>query len=183
MLHAGFIVHHDIGIMALQLLYLGLHDSVHEAVASLPLGTAHHHQIVIVLLRQRIRQTALQIGGFGDARRNLILRIDTGPLDLLPELSQRHSRFHSQHFVEIRVRIRVHGQHRLLSAFAEILNQQAAQRRLSHSAFSCYCNNVSHNNLLYTSSVYEQCVDFSFKFIIIELYSISIIRFRKLYGS
>ena len=183
MLHTCLIVHHDIRVMALQLLNLRLYDPIYKAVASLPLRSAHHHQIIVVFFRQGVGEPAFQIGCFGNTGGYFVSWIDTGPFNFFPELSQRHSCFHSQHLVKICVCVRIYGQYRFFPGFAEILDQQAAQRGLSHAAFSRYCDNMSHNVLLYILYVYKHSVDYFVKSIIIKLYRVSIVRFRKLYDS
>ena len=122
MFHARLIVHHNIGVMVLQFLHLGLDDAVDKAVASLALGPSHDHKVIVVLLGKGVPQAALQIGGFGDSRRNLIFGIHSGPLDLLPEFTQGYSHFHPQHLVEVGVGVSVHRQHRLLPGVAQILD-------------------------------------------------------------
>ena len=123
MFHTRFIIHHDIGVMALQSLNLRLYNAIDETVTALSLGSAHHHQIIIVFLRQRIRQAAVKICCLCHTSRNLIAGVRTGSFDLLPEFSQSNSCFHTQHLIEIGVCVRVHRQHRLFPCLAKILDQ------------------------------------------------------------
>ena len=70
MLHARFVIHHKIRVVCLQSLNLGLHQSIHKAIAALALGAAHDHQVKILFLCNGILQPHLQVVTLGHARRN-----------------------------------------------------------------------------------------------------------------
>ena len=70
MLHARFVIHHKIRVVGLQSLNLGLHQSIHKAIAALALGAAHDHQVKILFLCNGILQPHLQVVTLGHARRN-----------------------------------------------------------------------------------------------------------------
>ena len=46
--HTGFVVYHNIGVLALKFLYLSLNKPVYKAVAALALGTAHNKQVKVL---------------------------------------------------------------------------------------------------------------------------------------
>ena len=183
MLHTCLIVHHDIRVMALQLLNLRLYDPIYKAVASLPLRSAHHHQIIVVFFRQGVGEPAFQIGCFGNTGGYFVSWIDTGPFNFFPELSNVTPVSTPSTSLRFAFASASTASTGFFPGFAEILDQQAAQRGLSHAAFSRYCDNMSHNVLLYILYVYKHSVDYFVKSIIIKLYRVSIVRFRKLYDS
>ena len=130
--------------MALQLLNLRLHQAVDKTVTALSLGTAHDHEVKIILFDHRVRHPDLQPRLLCHPGRNLITVVHSGPLDLLPQFPERGADLHPEHFIQIGIGVRIHSQHRLFSMAAQILNDQAAQCGLSHAAFSGHRDNMSH---------------------------------------
>ena len=88
MLHAGLIIYHHIWIVALQLLYLCLYQTVHKAITALPLCASHYHQIIIIFLCDSVCQPCFQICLLRHSNRDLIAAVHTGSFNFLPQFSQ-----------------------------------------------------------------------------------------------
>ena len=144
MLHTGLIIYHHIWIVALQLLYLCLYQTVHKAITALPLCASHYHQIIIIFLRNGVCQPRFQICLLRHSSRDLIAAVHTGSFNFLPQFSQCAFNFHTKNLIQVRICISIYCQHRFFPAFTQILNQQACQCCFPYAAFSCNCYDMSH---------------------------------------
>ena len=151
MLHASLIVHYHVRVMALELLNLCLHQTIDKTIASLSLGAPHNHKVKIIFFDNGVCHPNLQPCLFCHPGRNLIAVIHSRPLNFFPQLSKSSAYFHAEHFIQIGIGIRIHSQHRLFPMLTQILNHQSAQSRLTHTAFSGHCNDMSH---IVTSNIF-----------------------------